>query len=53
MKNYVDLGRCYPPQPSASADDTSHHTLPYPIIAKYLQVIFVIRVTFSLDKYKQ
>ena len=42
MKNYADLGGCYPPQPSASADNTlldlhnsSYHTQPHPIIAKY------------------
>ena len=41
MKNYADLGGCYPPQPSASADNTlldlhnsSYHTRPHPIIAK-------------------
>ena len=40
MKNYADLGGCYPPQPSASADNTlldlhnsSYHTQPHPIIA--------------------
>ena len=42
MKNYADLGGFYPPQPSASADNTlldlhnsSYHTQPHPIIAKY------------------
>ena len=42
MKNYADLGGCFPPQPSASADNTlldlhnsSYHTQPHPIIAKY------------------
>ena len=42
MKNYADLGGCYPPQPSASADNTlldlhnsSYHTQPHPIIVKY------------------
>ena len=42
MKNYSDLGGCYPPQPSASADNTlldlhnsSYHTQPHPIIANY------------------
>ena len=42
MKNYADLGGCYPPQPSASADNTlldlhnsSYHTQPHPIIANY------------------
>ena len=45
MKNYADLGGCYPPQPSASADNTlldlhnsSYHTQPHPIIAKYFKV---------------
>ena len=40
MKNDGDLGGCYPPQPSASADNTffdlhnsSYHTLPHPINA--------------------
>ena len=40
MKNYADLGGCYPP--SASADNTlidlhnsSYHTQPHPIIANY------------------
>ena len=43
MKNYADLGKCYPPQPSASADNTlldlhnsSYHTQPHPIIANYM-----------------
>ena len=42
MKIYADLGGCYPPQPSASADNTlldmynsSYNTQPHPIIAKY------------------
>ena len=42
MKNYADLGGCYPPQPSASADNSlldlhnsSYHTQPHPIIANY------------------
>ena len=42
MKNYADLGGCYPPQPSASADNTlldlhnsSYHTQPHPIIVNY------------------
>ena len=46
MKNYADLGGCYPPQPSASADNTlldlhnsSYHTQPHPIIAKYFYII--------------
>ena len=47
MKNYADLGGCYPPQPSASAGNTlldphnsSYHTQPHPIIAnkRYLLV---------------
>ena len=43
MKNYADLGGCYPPQSSASTDDTlldlhnsSYYTQPHPIIAKYI-----------------
>ena len=46
MKNYADLGGCYPPQPSASADNTlldlhnsSYHTQPHPIIANYTEEI--------------
>ena len=42
MKNYADLGGCYPPKPKAEADNTlldlhnsSYHTQPHPIIAKY------------------
>ena len=45
MKNYADLGGCYPPQPSASADNTlldlhnsSYHTQPHPIIANYSDI---------------
>ena len=45
MKNYADRGGCYPPQPSASADNTlldlhnsSYHTRPHPIIAKYFAI---------------
>ena len=44
MKSYADLGGCFPPQPSASADNTlldlhnsSYHTQPRQIIAKYCQ----------------
>ena len=44
MQNYADLGGCYPPQPSASADNTlldlhnsSYHTQPHPIIANYIE----------------
>ena len=50
MKNYADLGGCYPPQPSASADNTlldlhnsSYHTQPHPIIANYQ--LYLTRVT--------
>ena len=46
MKNYADLGGCYPPQPSASAVNTlldlhnsSYYTQPHPIIANYLSVV--------------
>ena len=44
MKNYADLGGCYPPKPKASADNTlldlhnsSYHTQPHPIIANHSQ----------------
>ena len=54
MKNYADLGGCYPPQPSASADNTlrdlhnsSYHTQPHPIIAKYLPGEFVDASTWK------
>ena len=50
MKNYADLGGCYPPQPSASADNTlldlhnsSYHTQPHPIIANYSQWVEFMR----------
>ena len=43
MKNYADLGGCYPPLSSASADkplldlhNSSYHTQPHPIIAIFL-----------------
>ena len=43
MKNSADLGRCYPPRPSASVDNTfldlqnsSYPTQPHSIIAKYI-----------------
>ena len=43
MKNSADLGGCYPPQPSASVDNTlldlqnsSYPTQPHSIIAKYM-----------------
>ena len=42
MKNCADLGGCYPPRPSASADNTlldlhnsSYPTQPHSIIANY------------------
>ena len=42
MKNFADLGGCYPPRPSASVDNTllglqksSYPTQPHSIIAKY------------------
>ena len=44
MKNSADLGGCYPPQPSASVDNTlldhqnsSYPTQPHSMIANYLQ----------------
>ena len=53
MKNSADLGGCYPPQPSASVDNTlldlqnsSYPTRPHSIIAKY--VVFGIIITFEL-----
>ena len=43
MKNSADLGGCYPPRPSASADNTfldlqnsSYPTQPHSIIANYI-----------------
>ena len=43
--NYEDLGGCYPPQPSASVDNTlldrhnsSYPTQPHSLIANYKQV---------------
>ena len=43
MKNSADLGECYPPQPSASVDNTlldlqnsSYPIQPHSIIAKYI-----------------
>ena len=57
MKNYADLGGCYPPQPSASADNTlldlhnsSYHTQPHPIIANYNKGLFTINRGSSLVK---
>ena len=54
MKNYVDLEGCYPPQPSASADNTlldlhnsSYHTLPHPINCLVLLPVMVPMVTYS------
>ena len=53
MKNYADLGGCYPPQPSASADNTlldlhnsSYHTQPHPIIANYAECDELISIAF-------
>ena len=55
MKNYADLGGCYPPQPSALADNTlldlhnsSYHTQPHPIIAKYSLSLKRIIICFSI-----
>ena len=58
MKNYADLGGCYPPQPSASADNTlldlhnsSYHTQPHPIIANYQMLIcFIIIVELFVSQ---
>ena len=42
MKNYGDLGGCYPPRPTASTDNTlldlhnsSYDTQPHSLIVKY------------------
>ncbi len=58
MKNYTDLGGCYPPQPSASAVNTlldlhnsSYHTQPHPIIAKYSIEILVIEKKKNRSNY--
>ena len=55
MKNYADRGGCYPPQPSASADNTlldlhnsSYHTQPHPIIA----LLFIQNISRALKIYK-
>ena len=44
MKNYGDLGGCYPPRPTASTDNTlldlhnsSEDTQPHSLIVKYTQ----------------
>ena len=61
MKNYADLGGCYPPQPSASADNTlldlhnsSYHTQPHPIIAncclRFETEMFAPFILFKLFK---
>ena len=49
MKNSADLRECYPPQPSASVDNTlldlknsSYPTQPHSIIAKYLINSFIM-----------
>ena len=59
MKNYADLGGCYPPQPSASADNTlldlhnsSYHTKAefnncFIIHSKYFQSSKNIQIFFN------
>ena len=44
MKNYGDLGGCYPPRPTASTDNTlldlhnsSYDTQPHSLIVNYLR----------------
>ena len=46
MKNYADLGECYPPKLKAEADNTlrdlhnsSCHTQPHPISTGYYTVV--------------
>ena len=55
MKNYADLGGCYPPKPKAEADNTlldlhnsSYHTQLHPIIAKYFEFTIFYRRNQSL-----
>ena len=50
IKNYQGLGRCYQPQPSASADNTNlaldnsgYHEKLHPIIVYYLGTYDVFR----------
>ena len=50
MKNYEDLGGCYPPRPTASTDNTlldlhnsSWDTQPHSLIVKYLCRLFPYR----------
>ena len=58
-RNYQGLGLCYPPQPSASADNTNlgldnsrYHAQPHPIIAYYHRKNFIIIVQTLLSLYK-
>ena len=43
MKNFADLGGCYPPRPLASVDNTlldlHNSTQPHSIIAKYFKIL--------------
>ena len=57
MKNYADRGGCYPPQPSASADNTlldlhnsSYHTQPHPIIANNYILSLMLKETKTAIK---
>ena len=50
MKNYGDLGGCYPPSPTASTDNTlldlhnsSQDTQPHSLIVKYSRFIWLNR----------
>ena len=56
MRNSADLGGCYPPQPSASVDNTlldlqnsSYPTQPHSIVAKYSPILMVTYCAFLCD----
>ena len=56
MKNYADLGGCYPPKSSASADNTlldlhnsSYHTQPHPIIVNCYFPGCIVQSNFPLN----
>ena len=53
MKNYVDLGGCCPPRPSASVDNilldlhnSSHPTQPHSVISKYMAIYTIMALLF-------
>ena len=55
MKNYEDLGACYPPRPTASTDNTlldlhnsSYDTQPHSLIVNYLREARKINTTDPL-----